>query len=141
MGVGTMADVIGLSTKPKTEPKGGKDDGFLKPDAGAKVNGLHPEVAKVLAAVHQTIKTTGRGTGNGPTDDNSNTQFGIIGLWVAARNGVPAKDAFALIEARFFEQAFGNFAQFEREHIIQGAVDAHRAEKADAWNEHNSISQ
>jgi hypothetical protein len=92
-----------LTTRPKTEPKGGKDDGFLKPDAAPKSGLLHPEVAKVLAAVHQSIKSTGRGQGGAYGDDNSNTQFGIVGLWVAARHGVPAKDAFALIEARFVQ--------------------------------------
>jgi hypothetical protein len=91
------------TARPKADPKNPKDDGFLKPDAALKTGGLHPEVAKVHAAVVQAIKSTGRGGGAGGGDDNSNTQFGIVGLWVAARHGVPAKDAFALIEARFVQ--------------------------------------
>jgi hypothetical protein len=91
-----------------------KDDGFLKPSETEKVtHKLHPEVARTLAAIHQTIRTNGRGgVGGYSNDDNSNTQFGIIGLWVAARNGVPAKDAFALIEARFIrsQNADGGWA-------------------------------
>ncbi len=92
-----------LSTKPKADPKGGKDDGFLKPESGLKTGALHPEVAKVWAAVQQALRATGRGSGGAYGDDNSNTQFGIVGLWVASRHGVPAKDAFALIEARFVQ--------------------------------------
>lgn len=64
----------------------------------ARVGKLHSEVAKYHAAVIQAIQARGR-TNVG--DDNSNTQFGMIALWVAQRNGVPAKDAFALIERRF----------------------------------------
>ena len=90
-----------LTTKDgKDPPKDPKGDGFLKPDAAAATaNGLHPVAGKLHVEVSKAIKGAGR-TG-GTTDDNSNTQFGIVGLWVAARNGVPAKDAFALLEARF----------------------------------------
>lgn len=91
-----------LTTRPKDDPK--KDDGFLKPDAKMKTGALHPEVAKVHAAVIQAIRASGRaGRGGAGGDDNSNTQFGIVGMWVAARHGVPAKDAFALIDARFVQ--------------------------------------
>jgi hypothetical protein len=92
-----------LSNQPPKDPKDKKDDGFLKPEAKLKTGTLHPEVAKVYAAVQQSIKGTGRNGRNVSGDDNSNTQFGIVGLWVASRHGVPAKDAFALIEARFLQ--------------------------------------
>ncbi len=80
------------------------DDGFLKPGtapapaalANAKI---HPEASRQLQNVHQVLRARGRGNMMG--GDNSNTQFGLIGLWVAARHGLPANDAFALIEARF----------------------------------------
>jgi hypothetical protein len=83
-----------------------KDDGFPQPKQGDPARPaaedsppakLHPEVARYYLAVRQAIRA-GRPPGDG---DNSNTQFGLIGLWVAARHGVPAEDAFALIEARF----------------------------------------
>src|SRR5206468_2612465 len=35
------------------------------------------------------------------TDDNSNTQFAILGLWVAQRHGLPVAKALARVEARF----------------------------------------
>ncbi|MCU0705023.1 MAG: HEAT repeat domain-containing protein [Fimbriiglobus sp.] len=93
-----------LTNRPTPPPKGGKDDGFLKPEAGGKAGSLHPEVAKVAAVVQQAIRATGRGGRGGVAgDDNSNTQFGIVGLWVASRHGVPVRDAFALIEARFVQ--------------------------------------
>ncbi len=73
-----------------------------KPDqAGdADPTRLHPEVAKYFLAVRQSIRN-GRPGGVAGEGDNSNTQFGLIALWVATRHGMPADDAFALIEARF----------------------------------------
>jgi hypothetical protein len=59
---------------------------------------LHPEVARLHALVVQTVQARGRTNDLG---DNSNTQFGMIGLWVASRYGVPANDAFAAVERRF----------------------------------------
>jgi hypothetical protein len=96
----SLGGAVLTNTKPKEKDK---DDGFIKTDDTAKplvsTAKLHPEVAKVVTAVQNTIRSSGRGAGQG--DDNSNTQFGIVGLWVAARNGVPCKEAFSLIEARF----------------------------------------
>lgn len=34
-------------------------------------------------------------------DDNSNTQFALLGLWVCRRNGVPADHAFLRLQSRF----------------------------------------
>ncbi len=34
-------------------------------------------------------------------DDNSNTQFGILGIWVCRKHGVPVEHALDLIEKRF----------------------------------------
>ena len=81
------------------------DDGFLKPgSAPAPANlanaKLHPEAVRQLQNVHQLLRARGRGNS---FDDNSNTQFGLIGLWVAARHGLPANDAFALIEDHFLK--------------------------------------
>jgi hypothetical protein len=36
-----------------------------------------------------------------PRDDNSNTQFAILALWVARRHYVPTEQTLALVEARF----------------------------------------
>jgi len=74
----------------KPDPAGG--------DAGPTK--LHSEVAKYFLSVRQSIRN-GRPGGNAGEGDNSNTQFGLIALWVATRHGMPADDAFALIEARF----------------------------------------
>ncbi|MGL6094647.1 MAG: HEAT repeat domain-containing protein, partial [Fimbriiglobus sp.] len=61
---------------------------------------LHPEAARQWNAVRTAIFAAGR-TGLGAGDDTSNTQFGLLGLWVAARHGLPVTDAVALIEFRF----------------------------------------
>ncbi|HET6573601.1 MAG TPA: hypothetical protein VFG68_08375, partial [Fimbriiglobus sp.] len=91
--------------RPPPRKKPPKDDGFpqAKPGGGQARSDddepatLHPAAAQYYAAVRRAIR------GGRPNEgtDNSNTQFGLIGLWVAARHGVPAEDAFALIEARF----------------------------------------
>lgn len=94
--------LVGQPAKKKKEsPK--PDNGFpqapkkgpqapAEPEAGK----LHPVAARYYRAVRQAAA----GRDNNP-GDNSNTQFGLIGLWVAGRHGVPANDAFAAIEARF----------------------------------------
>ena len=57
---------------------------------------LHPQAAKVYTAVRGGYRVGGGGGG-----DNSNTQFAIVGLWVAQRRGVPCGAAFRGIESRF----------------------------------------
>ena len=71
-----------------------KPAGEPLPDAGALV----PEVAPVFRAARQQLAAAGRTAGDG---DNSNTQFGLIALWVAKRRGVPVDDALALVGRRF----------------------------------------
>ncbi|MFM8272711.1 MAG: hypothetical protein ACKODX_10310 [Gemmata sp.] len=39
-----------------------------------------------------------------PHDDNSNTQFGVLGVWTARKHGVPVEHALDLIEKRFLTQ-------------------------------------
>ena len=65
-----------------------------KPAGGGK---LHPEADRIYQAVRRGARFSSGGGG----DDNSNTQFGIIALWVAQRHGVPCEPAFRLIENRF----------------------------------------
>ncbi len=57
---------------------------------------LHPEIVKFLQSNRASI------AGTGPQgDDNSNTQFAVLALWVAGKNAVPIRDAAGRIEARF----------------------------------------
>ncbi len=63
--------------------------------------GLHPEALKILRGGRRVL---GMGMGEGMFiggDDNSNTQFAIVGTWVAQRRGVPASAAIAAIDNRF----------------------------------------
>lgn len=106
VGLGLPGGVVPQApARPPAPKKPRKDDGFpearpkgdpARPDDDTPSK-LHPEAARYYAAVRQAIRG---GRPNGGTD-NSNTQFGLIAMWVAARHGVPAEDAFALIEARF----------------------------------------
>ncbi len=52
----------------------------------------------VDASVLQDLKRLDRKDGPG---DNSNTQFAVLGLWVASRNGVPIDDAMRDVGSRF----------------------------------------
>ena len=89
--------------RPDPAPQEPADTGFptapSPADTGpAGIGSLHPEAARQLIAVRRDIVVSGR---RGVGDDNSNTQFGLVALWVATRHGLAVDDAFALIEARF----------------------------------------
>jgi hypothetical protein len=99
---------------PQPQQPGGKkggaqvpDNGFPQapaPKANNNPNNNDPEMNKLLPAAAQyysQVRAMLRGGRVGGDGDNSNTQFGLIALWIASRHGVPANDAFALIEARF----------------------------------------
>ncbi len=59
-----------------------------------------PEIQKLLAAI--------AGRQVSAPDDNSNTQFAILGLWTARRHGVPADLGLARVQARFRGSQNGN---------------------------------
>src|SRR5262249_13192424 len=70
---------------------GQNDEKFLraiKPDQPA--GKLHPDVEKYWQAL-----VAGRNQGGPPmgADDNSNTQFGVLALWMARKHGVPVEGA------------------------------------------------
>ncbi len=67
-----------------------------KPGATGK---LHADVEKYRQAL--LAAETGRGR---LPDDNSNTQFGVLGVWTARKHGVPVEPALDLIEKRFLLQ-------------------------------------
>ena len=55
----------------------------------------HPAVGAYAAAIWNSPR--------GTSDDNSNTQFAVLALWVARRSGVPTDPALDLVEARFLQ--------------------------------------
>jgi hypothetical protein len=59
--------------------------------------GLHPEAQRIL----RNARRPGGNDYMGGNDDNSNTQFAIVGTWVAQRRGVPAAAAINAIDNRF----------------------------------------
>ncbi|MBP3959280.1 hypothetical protein J8F10_28890 [Gemmata sp. G18] len=67
-----------------------------KPGAGGK---LHADVEKY----RQGLLAADHGRAHLP-DDNSNTQFGVLGVWVARKHDVPVEHALELIEKRFLAQ-------------------------------------
>jgi hypothetical protein len=62
-------------------------------------NDLAPEIREQLRQLNNTlISREGRGV---TVDDNSNTQFACIALWVARRRGIPVERAALLLDRRF----------------------------------------
>jgi hypothetical protein len=78
-------------TAGKAAPKAAAAGKPGKPAASGK---LHAEVEKY----RHSLQTTGARPN---IDDNSNTQFGVLGTWTARKHGVPAEHALDLIEKRF----------------------------------------
>jgi hypothetical protein len=69
---------------------------------GQQARQLHPEVAR-----HAQVLAASRDVNN-LAQDNSNTQFGLLALWIARKHGVPAEEALALIEQRFMNTQLSN---------------------------------
>jgi hypothetical protein len=65
---------------------------------------LHPEVEKygqaLIAARNRGMNLPGAALGGGG-DDNSNTQFAVLAVWMARKHGVPVDGTLELIEKRF----------------------------------------
>jgi hypothetical protein len=60
---------------------------------------MHPEVAKLYAATRLAGRAGGNVNFHG--DDNSNSQFAVIAIWVAGRHGVPIRETASLIDQRY----------------------------------------
>lgn len=74
----------------------------MKP-ADAPAGKLHPEVEKYAQALAAARGAGGPGAAVGGIggDDNSNTQFAVLAVWMARKHGVPVEPALDLIERRF----------------------------------------
>lgn len=72
----------------------------VRPTSPARdLSRLHPAVQRYARQLQAEFR---RGVGWGDFgDDNSNTQFAILGLWAARKHGVPVEEAFDLIQQRF----------------------------------------
>jgi hypothetical protein len=71
--------------------------------ADHKPGTLHPEV-KTYGEALMRQRGQGAGAPGGGVhlgDDNSNTQFAVLALWMSRKHGVPVDDALNVIEARY----------------------------------------
>ena len=77
----------------------GKDADLKAPPApkNKPLPKMHPDVVTYLTQLAEIRRTENAS----PMDDNSNTQFGILGLWVSRKHGVPVEASLDLIEKRF----------------------------------------
>ena len=60
-----------------------------------------PATLKNVPALNVNVGQPARIAEKKETDDNSNTQFAIMGLWAARRHGVPMDRTLVLVERRF----------------------------------------
>ena len=79
-------------------PEAPKAESSKKNLENLPIGKLDPMVAQLFINVRRSLQVHGRATSG---DDNSNTQFGLIGLYVASGHGLPVQDAFLVIEQRF----------------------------------------
>ncbi|WP_171474619.1 hypothetical protein [Frigoriglobus tundricola] len=86
---------------------GGKEPAAPKPPAPTKQTAGNSGKPAVSGKLHADVEKYRQGllaADNGrwvPFDDNSNTQFGILGVWTARKHGVAVEHALDLIEKRF----------------------------------------
>jgi hypothetical protein len=69
----------------------------MKPGQPGK---LHPDVEEYARALRAN-RAGGTDPGLSVIDDNSNTQFAVLALWLARKHGVPVDGALDLIERRY----------------------------------------
>lgn len=93
----------------RSEPAPTQRDPSAKGRAPAKV---HPEAL-------QYAGTLAANDAQSMTDDNSNTQFAVMGLWVARRHGLPVEAALQAVEARFLQTQLpsGDWSYGENERL------------------------
>jgi hypothetical protein len=84
-----------------TRPRPG--DAARKPDKSDEAQRLITS-RKLADDIRQQIEVIHRAGGrkaDSGRDDNSNTQFAVLALWVARRHGLPSEDALRLVAARY----------------------------------------
>ena len=80
------------------------------PPAEAKQGGKAAKHGVVGTLLPEVEKYAGKLAANrvrNRIDDNTNTQFGVLGVWAARKHGVPVENALDLIELRFLATQTG----------------------------------
>ncbi|MBP3959279.1 hypothetical protein J8F10_28885 [Gemmata sp. G18] len=89
----------GVSAETATWLKNNLQPNQLVAGANGKPPKLHPDVEKYGQALVADRTQGGATVGFG--DDNSNTQFAIIAIWMSRKHGAPVEDTLDRIEKRF----------------------------------------
>jgi hypothetical protein len=88
--------------RPRIEPPGGGPPGKGQKDAPAEAGQRLPELLRLarLPVVKLVLK---EGLSESPSSrgDNSNTQFALLGLWVARRHGIPVEASLEFASRHF----------------------------------------
>jgi len=85
-----------LSTRPRPGDPQRTLDKAGDPQRIANQRKLTEEIRQQLEVINRAV-----GRRDGRADDNSNTQFATLALWVARRHGLPTDGALTLLNARF----------------------------------------
>jgi hypothetical protein len=95
--VGGAAETQRLSALLRSYAEPGSQPAAPRRPGGS--SGLSPEIQQLVPPLNRTTEAPDPRAGAG--GDNSNTQFAVLGLWVAHRHGVPVENALLRTENRF----------------------------------------
>lgn len=87
---------LGQIVQQRNVLKGGKELPKRKPGEKRTVKDLAPQIKQQLMLINRFAPGAKQNH-----DDNSNTQFATLALWVARRHGLPVHQAIARIDARY----------------------------------------
>jgi hypothetical protein len=91
-----LASLLKQRTELTTRPKGDRQRTDPRSDDPQRARRqLTEEIRQQLEVVNRAKK------GENKDDDNSNTQFAVLALWVARRHGLPTDGALTLVNARY----------------------------------------
>ena len=109
----------------RRDNEGAKTDGNDRIGPGERA-ALDADLRETLKRPRQAARNGGLG-GQELLDDNSNTQFAVIGIWAARRHGVPVDESLKILERRLrtLQTANSGLGLYRRRHWSLHAHGVH----------------
>jgi hypothetical protein len=92
-----LTELLGRREPPTEGRTAPKEEGRVKEQPKRTVKDLPPEIQNQLPLINRAV-VANDGIGR---DDNSNTQFAVLALWIGRRYGFPVEEALKRVDARF----------------------------------------
>jgi hypothetical protein len=92
-----LTELLGRRAPPEEGRTAPRDEARTKEQPRKTVKDLPPEIQEKLPFINRAV-VANDGVGR---DDNSNTQFAVLALWVGRRYGFPVEEALGRVNARF----------------------------------------